>query len=416
MSEKLIVKNFGPVKDAELELKKVTIFIGPQGSGKSTLAKLVAICKDGERSFLRSEIPVSYNYNESYYGLKTFKNEKSFFSFSSDILKLSNKGAMTEITLNELGEILEKDGKTIKNKLSKDLENQNLDNMSKELRRFDADLEYAKMFYKYNITSTTYIPENRSSVTYLSSSLFGLMNNDVNLPKILTAFGNKYSIASTNDAKEDIRFVKVEGHIIGSKKPKYIELFDLQFQHRDGQDFLIDTKNNYEINLKDSASGMQSSIPLILVVRHEYSQGNKHFIIEEPELNLFPTTQKELVGYLADKCTQNGNELLMTTHSPYILTALNNLIFAFQVAQVLPDRADEIAQIIPREQWLNPDDVAAYYVGEDENREKGGVHSIFNRKTGLIGQNELDETSEELGDEFDALMNIYRTRKRETVN
>ena len=125
MSEKLIVKNFGPVKDAELELKKVTIFIGPQGSGKSTLAKLVAICKDGERSFLRSEIPVSYNYNESYYGLKTFKNEKSFFSFSSDILKLSNKGAMTEITLNELGEILEKDGKTIKNKLSKDLENQN---------------------------------------------------------------------------------------------------------------------------------------------------------------------------------------------------------------------------------------------------------------------------------------------------
>ena len=48
MNEKLIVKNFGPIKNAELELKKVTIFIGPQGSGKSALAKLVAICKDSD--------------------------------------------------------------------------------------------------------------------------------------------------------------------------------------------------------------------------------------------------------------------------------------------------------------------------------------------------------------------------------
>jgi ABC-type enterochelin transport system ATPase subunit len=46
MNEKLIVKDFGPIKNAELDLKKVTIFIGPQGSGKSTLAKLVAIFRD----------------------------------------------------------------------------------------------------------------------------------------------------------------------------------------------------------------------------------------------------------------------------------------------------------------------------------------------------------------------------------
>ena len=125
---------------------------------------------------------------------------------------------------------------------------------------------------------------------------------------------------------------------------------------------------------------------------------------------------KDLIGYLADRCTKGDNQLFINTHSPYVLTALNNLIFAYQVAEVLPERADEIAKIIPKEQWLNPDDVAAYYVGEDEKGEKGGIHSIFNRKTGLIGQNELDEISEELGDEFDALMNIYRTRKRETVN
>ena len=195
------------------------------------------------------------------------------------------------------------------------------------------------------------------------------------------------------------------------KKLKHIKLFDLQFQHRDGQDFLIDLKNNYEGNLRDSASGMQSSIPLILVVRYEYSQGNgnRHFIIEEPELNLFPTTQKELVGYLADKCTQNDNELLMTTHSPYILSAINNLIFAYKVAHEVPEKAEEVAQVISREQWLNPDDVAAYYVAD------GTVQSIIDGKEGLISENELDAISEDISGERDQLFKILRSKKRETV-
>jgi AAA15 family ATPase/GTPase len=150
MNEKLIVKNFGPIKEAELELKKVTVFIGPQGSGKSTLAKLVAICKDGERSFLRSE-PVPVSYNESYYGLKSFKSENSFFSFSSNIFELSNIGATTEIVPTELGDSLLKDGKIINEKLNVDLASQNLDDLSKERSRFDANLEYSRIFYQLPI-------------------------------------------------------------------------------------------------------------------------------------------------------------------------------------------------------------------------------------------------------------------------
>ena len=40
---KLTVKNVGPIREDEFEVKKHTVFIGPQGSGKSTLAKLIAI-------------------------------------------------------------------------------------------------------------------------------------------------------------------------------------------------------------------------------------------------------------------------------------------------------------------------------------------------------------------------------------
>jgi predicted ATPase len=33
MGEKLIVKDFGPISSATLDIKKITVFIGPQGSG-----------------------------------------------------------------------------------------------------------------------------------------------------------------------------------------------------------------------------------------------------------------------------------------------------------------------------------------------------------------------------------------------
>ena len=43
---KLIIKNFGPVLDAELELKAVNLLVGEQSIGKSTIAKLITIMTD----------------------------------------------------------------------------------------------------------------------------------------------------------------------------------------------------------------------------------------------------------------------------------------------------------------------------------------------------------------------------------
>jgi len=43
--ETLTVKNFGPIREAQLELGKVTVLIGPQASGKSVLVKVLAILR-----------------------------------------------------------------------------------------------------------------------------------------------------------------------------------------------------------------------------------------------------------------------------------------------------------------------------------------------------------------------------------
>ena len=43
---RLIVKNFGPLKDIDIEVREMVTFIGAQASGKSTLAKLISILED----------------------------------------------------------------------------------------------------------------------------------------------------------------------------------------------------------------------------------------------------------------------------------------------------------------------------------------------------------------------------------
>ena len=41
---RLIIRNIGPIKDIDIELNKVNVFIGEQSSGKSTIAKIVSFC------------------------------------------------------------------------------------------------------------------------------------------------------------------------------------------------------------------------------------------------------------------------------------------------------------------------------------------------------------------------------------
>ena len=57
-------------------------------------------------------------------------------------------------------------------------------------------------------------------------------------------------------------------------------------------------------------------------------------IVEEPEQNLFPTSQRALLYQLLEYVnTTDGNELVLTTHSPYIINYLTLAIKAQEVLQ-----------------------------------------------------------------------------------
>lgn len=55
-----------------------------------------------------------------------------------------------------------------------------------------------------------------------------------------------------------------------------------------------------------------------------------HLFIEEPELSLYPESQRHLIDFLVNRCFMSDHPynmtLMVATHSPYIVNYLNVLI------------------------------------------------------------------------------------------
>jgi hypothetical protein len=130
---------------------------------------------------------------------------------------------------------------------------------------------------------------------------------------------------------------------------------------------------------------------------------SKGFIyLEEPEANVFPDTQYKLVRLFARLSHESILDFswVITTHSPYILTAFNNLIEAGQVARAKPELKNEVAKLIPEQYWIKEGDFKAYAI------EDGVLTSIVAEDTGLVSANYLDQVSETIGVEFDELLRL----------
>lgn len=121
--------------------------------------------------------------------------------------------------------------------------------------------------------------------------------------------------------------------------------------------------------------------------------------LEEPEVSLFPITQRELVKYLVKSIYHNeegrAHSLLLTTHSPYILTTLNNLIYAQDCAK----NSEDVKEIISEDHWVNFDDVGVWFV------KNGQLECILDQEERQIDATKIDEVSQQLNDEFDNLLN-----------
>jgi len=371
MSETLHIKNFGPIKDVKLELKNINILIGDQGTGKSTVAKVFSLIKNFTHIIIFNDDDLKKQEDN------TWQFEKFLDTFEIRSYLIDN----TEIFYN--------------------YESKNI------------EISYTNKKIKTNLKRTFKIPPNfnyivaeRVFVSTLADAFYGLNQFGTKLPTLFNRFGNKFSTARKERAKSD-----------------YNEILNVAFSHINGVDSVI-MQDESIIPLSDASTGLQGTIPLLVVfddiveIINQKSNSAKireHLlVIEEPELNLFPLTQKKLLDYIItnnfeirgnDNEKTYKNQLLITTHSPYILTSLNNLMYAHQVGNMESGvHKAAVSDIIPQQNWINPDDVSCYLLKLDENGYS--IHEDIKDKEGLIKSSMIDSVSRELNTEFNEIINI----------
>ena len=364
--DRLIVKNFGPLKDVDIELNKINLFIGENGSGKSILAKIITIVLDITK--IRKD-----NIN------KKFRDYNiNFFSKNSTIQLISYDKVVIELKYKKI--IIEhefevnpfKDIDIDKEKLKKLMDILSI--KDEKVLNFVASVPegFNRM---YDFMSSQYIPAERSFVSLISKSLSSFIVADIPLPKFFLQFSSEFEKAG-NELKE-------------------LELLNVKYVNGDGLDrHKVYFNDKDYLLLNESSSGIQSALPLYLTVKY-FSQKHSSIIIEEPEQNLFPKAQKETIEYVIENISYS-NSLYMMTHSPYVLTALNNLILANDVKN--QKGVEAIKGIVKEEQCVAFEEVSAYSLVD------GNSISIMDREERLIGVNLIDSISDEVSDTFDRLL------------
>jgi predicted ATPase len=423
MTERLIIKNFGPIKEVDIELKPIMVFIGNQATGKSTISKLIALFRAWEFVLNKD------NFEErlKHYNIASYKTPESYIKFTSDSFsfELSNGKTILQEEKDHIyykkKENYDKQRKLFNNDINSTLIKTELNNIKieltgdgnitseREIELKKREAELNKELEKHEIMETAltefavevfklenyseYIPSERIFVSIASGSFMNLSSNKVPLPETLLSFGAEFE-----KARVDVKTLDI--HCLSGK---------YKYENNEDRIYIGDNKH---IPFRESASGFQTLIPMLLVIEYKTRSSSimgRTFIIEEPELNLFPSTQKHLTQILVEKCVsyveeiKRNNELIITTHSPYILASLNNLLLAHKIGTKNSEMAEKVSTLIPKNCWIDGNNFSAYSI------EGGQLKNLVNSNTLLIAESDLDSASEEINIEFDALMDIYST-------
>ena len=423
---KLTVKNFSVIKEAELEFGKITVLIGPQASGKSMLCKLAfffqqVVVEQAEESIKASENFEDFRrrINDAFhfwFGFDTSATRSTEISYCADSYMVSH------IQFREGGDSAKMEwGFSPEFEESYELvwDKLNAEKMRRESLpnpKFFADEireRLSALRGQYSPEVYSYIPSTRSFFISIHQAIFGTARrrDDIQLrfsQDFNYGFENRITKPGLDHPlthwinSESERILKGEVIAAGS---------DYHFKSKDGRTLMF----------PELSSGTQELLPLITCLR-EYVAASasvakaldlpralhkRLFFLEEPESNVFPSTQYDLVrifARMAGEPVLDANWVI-TTHSPYILTAFNTLIEAWRAGNK-PGKRERVEAIIPEHYWINESDFAAYAIHD------GVLAPIFEKEkegkegSGLIDGDYLDRVSDQLGGEFDKLLDI----------
>ena len=421
--QRIIVKNFGPLKDIDLEIKDYMVFLGPQASGKSTLAKLIYFFREIEITLYTYLLKNFENINDETIikGLNEPINSRlsQFFgdyTFTDNIIVkfyVGKNRLLKHITLNydSISQLFvsDVDLSFFKTSLDKKLSSPELSNFktifgiddliqNKNLFPVIAGLMMDKFDVLKKLNTDYFIPSNRAfiaknyspaSTDTLSKEFYDFVGEIKNKFKkdYLAQIGEKKFFGSKIKNESSIQLcLKLIQSILRGR-----------FIYEKNEEKII-LENGQQINLRSAASGQQESIWVMNIIFYLLLENNDtKTIIEEPEAHLFPEAQKDLTYLISLLANQAGNQVIITTHSHYILGALNILINAHRIGQTSPE---EVEKIVPKELWIDKNRLFAGFM------ENGTIKNIYDDEAEMIKIQQLNAVAGEINKDFDKLLDL----------
>ena len=383
----LEIKNFGPLRDISIPLKKYNFFIGGQGVGKSTMAKVYCMVTNYKLFVFPSENLGDLWMSEAVgYDIAPFHQVNTLIRYEEeDTYESRGEEHRYRLKLEVKGDKCQADMWLDGTKATKqDVRSDVIVNITNSLavrndmahaQSAEAKERGVKLINVIDnmLRDTLYIPADRIMHASLPKLLPALNLAGGSMPKNVLYFSLEYMRAKEERKKFGMPMLGVD----------YL---------RKGEDDYIVVKDGTILPMGSASSGMQSTIPLVITFDHAIRSERYHgYVIEEPECNLFPTNQLALMDYLITimHLPEAANvSFTVTTHSPYIVNYLNVMI----------RRQGKISE----KPAILGDNLTAYYITDD-----GRFVDLVSRdeKTGemVINTFELSETMRDIYEEYKAL-------------
>lgn len=383
------IKNVGPLKDTgEIAINRLMLVIGKQSSGKSTFMKVLCHCRWVEKTLMVDDDSSATDYGQDKKFLESlmtfhrfnpdFFSSDSYFRYDGDYITIEQNGddADAVITRKE----------------------------SFEDRRYN--------------TKLCFIPSERNLIsavknldkTYKATELDVLLNY----------------LLEWDEVKD----------FYGTKNPLRLSVArNIQYFNDGGADLIYLSQNGKKLPVFYASSGVQSAMPIEVMIdrysaivgerasiskhdwRHIFDEmknsnveqsaiANKaskayyqsvQFFIEEPEQNLYPNSQKDLLlNIIKHLVKSNGkgycnSSVVLTTHSPYILSVLNVLMAEAKLYNYHLDGhySSEIENFVNYDCYMSPENYSAYYINDN-----GTFENLIDVELPMISGLELDDVSD----------------------
>ena len=164
---------------------------------------------------------------------------------------------------------------------------------------------------------------------------------------------------------------------------------------KDGEKLFYD--DEHWVKLMFGSSGQQEIVWALNIIFLAILKNEKTFLVfEEPESHLFPDSQEKIAQLAALLIYSSGSQVIITTHSPYMLTAFNLLIYSGEREK----KTSAENSVIRKEFRVAPGSVGAYFI----SAENGCLRNIVSEKRGLIDALQIDGISESINERMDRIL------------